>query len=304
MNFKDLIMDTVNLSYLEVPMNEGDKKLKDNMHITALPLYQNRELEFNKLHRMFKSDYRQISPFKYLLGKKISDQWNNERQNLIILDVDEGLSISEAKEKFKMYQYFIYTTKSHQVEKKGKKCDRFRVVLVSDNIPRGEAYFEFTKELEKYFTFIDKQVNNKTGAFLGNFNCEYWYNDGKMFDCSLFMKMAAYRKQSEIKKPAPKQNIVIKSDLPLDEIKNRLNRETVADIISSLGYDVNRKFMFKYRQDERTASASIKDGTNPLIKDWGADLETDAIGFIQIVKQRSFKEAVDYAGSFVNVQVA
>lgn len=45
------------------------------------------------------------------------------------LDFDEGMSLEEAKETFEPYIHVIGTTRSHQKEKGGKVCDRFRVFL-------------------------------------------------------------------------------------------------------------------------------------------------------------------------------
>ena len=294
----------INISFLEVPM-DSKKKLKDAMFYTAQPLYKNRDIEFTDLHKMVSSDYRQYSPFLFNDGIKKSENWDNSKQNILILDIDDGLTIDEAKKIFKDYMYLICTTKSHRKEKKGKIEDRYRVILKSFNIPIGDDYFLFTNELEKIYPFIDKQVNTKTGAFLGFTDCEYWYNDGKDFDCSPILQVA---KDREKIKEENKKFVYIdrnyNNDLPLDEIRNLLTRETVADIVSSLGYDVNRKFMFKYRLDERSPSASISNNTNPLIKDFGSDLETDCIGFVQEVKSCDFKTAVEYVGSYLNVQAS
>jgi len=41
-----------------------------------------------------------------------------------------------------------------------------------------------------------------------------------------------------------------------------------------------------------------------LIKDFGSDLSTDSIGFVQETKQMNFKEACDYVGSFVGITYA
>jgi hypothetical protein len=289
-------------------MKDDDKSrvLNDNMHLTAKPLYKNINIPFENLHRIVKSNYRQYSPFVFENRLKKSENWNNDKQNLLILDVDSGLTINEAREKFKDYKYFICTTKSHQKEKKGVMCDRFRIIFESNNIPKGDQYFDFCRELEVLLPFIDKQVNTKTGAFLGYSDCEYWYNDGKLFNCDPLLNMAIDRKK--IKKDKPKftkpqyNNFENKEELPLEEIKNRLTREVIADIVSSRGFEVNRKFMFKYRQDERTPSASISpDG---LIKDFGSELSTDAIGFIQEVDQVDFRTAVEIVGGFVNLRVA
>lgn len=316
----------INISFLEIPLEyENIGKLKDNMALTGAlsdnpnskyniqPLYQNKNIPFENLHRMVKSDFRQYSAFSFHGGYKQSERFINEKQDLLILDIDENYTIKEAKEKFKDYKYFLCTTKSHQKDKKGIKCDRFRMIFKSNNIPKGEDYFLFCRELETLLPFIDKQVNTKTGAFLGYSDCEYWYNDGRLFDCSNIMKVAKDRmklkednktqRQNDFK-ATHRQKVEYNDSLPIEEIKQLLTRETVADIVSSLGFDVNRKFMFKYRLDERSPSASISDNINPLVKDFGSDLSVDCIGFVQEVKNCSFKEAVEYVGSFTNVQTS
>lgn len=290
----------INISVLE--SKEG--VLKENMWITAKPLYQIKTIPFNKLHRLTSSDYRQYSQFTFNDGKKNSENWNNDNQNILILDIDDGLTISEARKRFKRYKYFLCTTKSHQIEKKGLKCDRFRIILSAKNIPCGESYFEYMRNLEKLYPFIDKQVNVKTGAFLGCSNATYFYNDGVEFDFNILKpftlaKIEVKASQSNFNNPTSYEN-----NLPLEDIKNRLTRDTVADVVQSLGYEINSKYMFKYRTEERSPSTSIKQGLNPLIKDFGSDLETDCIGFVQEVKQCDFKTAVEYVGSFTNVQAS
>lgn len=301
----------VNISYLEIPISDNTESLKDSMHITAQPLYKNIDIDFHNLHNLCKSDKRQVSHFSFFSGLKKSENWDNDNQNIQIFDIDDGLSLLEAKEMFREFKYLIYTTKSHQVEKKGIKCDRFRIILPAICVPKGDYYFEVMKKIEEWMPFIDKQVNTKTGAFLGNSKCEYWYNDGKSFDFRKYIDMVENEKQfnskivakSNFKVPVS-QKVEYTDSLPIEEIKQLLTRESVSDIVSSLGFDVNRKFMFKYRLDERNPSASISNSTNPLIKDFGSDLSTDAIGFVQQVRKCSFREAVEYVGGFTNVQVA
>ena len=126
----------VNISVLEVSLEfqgvstdgknlDLDKfhnsKLKERMYITAEPLYKNMDIEFDKLIDIVKSDYRQYSPFVFQYGIKKSDNWKNDNQNVIVFDVDDGLSVEDAKVQFKDYEYLIATTKSHQLEKKRLK---------------------------------------------------------------------------------------------------------------------------------------------------------------------------------------
>ena len=285
----------INISYLEVPMDK-DIKLIDAMYLTAEPLYKVKKIAFKELHTIAKSDYRQYSPYTFIGGKKIRDNWSNEYQNLLVFDIDDGLSIDGAKELFKKYQYLICTTKSHQKDKKGLVCDRFRVILESNNIPKGDFYFEFIKELEAFYPFIDKQVNNKVGAFMGYFNCEVIYNEGELFDCTPFIEIAKARR--ELKEEA-KRNIKhdTETSADIEAVKLRLSRDNVADIIQSFGYEVNRQYKFRYRADDRTPSASIRqDG---YIKDFGSDLSTDVIGFVQEEMGCSFKEALSVVSSYV-----
>lgn len=50
-------------------------------------------------------------------------------QNMIAWDIDEGMSIHDMQQILSEYQYILYTTKSHQKDKNGIICDRFRVVM-------------------------------------------------------------------------------------------------------------------------------------------------------------------------------
>ena len=244
---------------------------------------------------MVSSDYRQYSPFFFKDGTKKSENWNNENQNILILDIDDGLTIDKAKEIFKGFKYFICTTKSHQKEKKGLVCDRFRIILPIINNPIGDDYFSYMRNLEKMFSFIDVQVNTKTGAFLGFAKCEYWYNNGDLFDMDILRPVSIKKVEKIINKQMPFNE----ADIALESIKSSLTRETVAEIVNSLGFEVDRNFKFKYRQDERTPSASINNGTNPLIKDFGSDISGDIFYFVQKVNNLNFLESVDYVKRYI-----
>lgn len=285
----------INISYLNTPLEGDDLKLNENMWITAKPYYKNKNIKFEQLHRMVSSDYRQYSPFFFKDGTKKSENWNNENQNILILDIDDGLTIDKAKEIFKGFKYFICTTKSHQKEKKGLVCDRFRIILPIINNPIGDDYFSYMRNLEKMFSFIDVQVNTKTGAFLGFAKCEYWYNDGDLFDMDILRPVSIKKVEKIINKQMPFNE----ADIALESIKSSLTRETVAEIVNSLGFEVDRNFKFKYRQDERTPSASINNGTNPLIKDFGSDISGDIFYFVQKVNNLNFLESVDYVKRYI-----
>lgn len=65
-------------------------------------------------------------------GVRTSDNFNGA--NWLQLDFDDGRTLEEGCELFKDYTHIIGTSKSHQLEKKGKVCDRFHVYLKLDTI--------------------------------------------------------------------------------------------------------------------------------------------------------------------------
>lgn len=89
---------------------------------------------------------------------------NNESfatTSLLVLDVDEGLTLEEAKLLFKEYRHAICTSKSHQVEKNGKIGDRFRVIIpLSRIITSKEEYSSTWAEAYKRWPFIDKSCKD------------------------------------------------------------------------------------------------------------------------------------------------
>lgn len=285
----------MNISILEVPINEN-KKLKDAMYLTADPLYKNIEVKFEDLHKIAKSDYRQYSPFIYQDGIKKSEFWNNDKQDLIIFDIDDGLSINQAKRMFSEYKYLICTTKSHRVIKKDKICDRYRIIFHAVNVPKGDKYFEMMRFIETKYPFIDKQVNTKTGSFLGFSGCEYWYNAGQNMDCNIFLRDMDRLKSIVKVEPKP-QREPLDGDIDIQNIKERITRDVAADIIRSCGFEVNRHYKFKFRASERTPSASIKhDG---LIKDFGGSFCGDIISFLQVVENLNFIDAVKKVSAYI-----
>lgn len=63
---------------------------------------------------------------------------------LIALDVDDGMSLDQALEIFKGMKHVIATTRSHQKDKNGTVCDRFRVVLCLSELVSDSKRFEAT----------------------------------------------------------------------------------------------------------------------------------------------------------------
>lgn len=98
-----------------------ERRLFDVMHeITA---------QSNYSPFVFKDNYRKAE--------------NSTPTNLIIYDIDEGLTLDKAVTLCADFKSLIVTTKSHQVEKNGVVCDRFRVIIPLDEAPPKEMYKKF-----------------------------------------------------------------------------------------------------------------------------------------------------------------
>jgi hypothetical protein len=56
------------------------------------------------------------------------------RIDLLVLDVDNGCTLVDARERFAQFKHIIATSRNHQKEKNGVVCDRFRVVLFLERL--------------------------------------------------------------------------------------------------------------------------------------------------------------------------
>jgi hypothetical protein len=97
---------------------------------------------------LFKDNYRNINNF--------------EKSYFIGIDVDEGLSLEDAKRIFADHKHIIGTTRSHQkdkVTKSGKvkpACDRFRIILfLTEPITDAETFYTTWFSLESKFEGLD-----------------------------------------------------------------------------------------------------------------------------------------------------
>lgn len=87
--------------------------------------------------------------------------------------------------------------------------------------------------------------------------------------------------------------------LNVDYIKNRLDREIVASLLSFLGYEIDRSFKFRLRPDERTPSASIS--RTGQITDFGANWSGDIFDVLQEYHGQSFKSALEWTANCLGV---
>lgn len=164
-------------------------KIKNHKHLWKYG-YKKAELtDIEEVARVIQSDYRCYSGGIFKDGEAKNDSWLY--QDLIIFDIDEGLGLEEAKEIFSPYCCLIATTRSHQKEKNGKICDRFRVILLAKEriFCEAEEYKEIMENIFKEYPFVDKACKDPSRIYFGHFDSEIWISGGdRLFDFYAYAK--------------------------------------------------------------------------------------------------------------------
>lgn len=115
--------------------------------------------------------------------------------NLVILDVDEGISLSTAQMLLKEYKALFATTKRHT-----KEHNRFRIILpLSHTVKLNSAnYAKFMKNVFEWLPFeVDAQTSDCARKW-ESFNGDYYYQEGELLDAMLFIPET--KKQEEQQK--------------------------------------------------------------------------------------------------------
>lgn len=118
-------------------------------------------------------------------GLTIRNNESFQQIDLLVLDIDDGMTIEEAKIKFAEYSAIIGTSKSHQkIKNKGKSnekaaCDRFRVIIPLEGIiDKAEDYLETWLQAQKSWPQIDTACKDLARFY---YPCKeiIWTNSGK-----------------------------------------------------------------------------------------------------------------------------
>lgn len=145
--------------------------------------YESREGQWDNLYKVATSNIN-YSNHHFKDGYRKSDNAKH-KFNLLIFDIDDGATIEVAKELFKDYQYLIATTKSHNKNKGGLVCHRYRLFLMPNKILElnTEDYSEFMANIMEDLPIeVDKACKDIARFFAGFEGAEYWYNEGEYFD--------------------------------------------------------------------------------------------------------------------------
>lgn len=144
------------------------------------------------------------SPFQYDNNYRKEINSNLDKCNCIMLDFDDGMTIDEAKLLFNQYRNIIATTKSHQKEKNGIICDRFRLILPTNRAFENISIDEYKMMMQ---ILINRYGSDNATKDIARFYYAYEHSEieinenGLLFDIDVLYKQSVYyfNKKKEIK---------------------------------------------------------------------------------------------------------
>lgn len=120
------------------------------------------------------------APAGFKDGHRKNENYLNDT-NVVFLDIDDGMTFIEAQTVFKELQCFIFTTRSHQKEKKGKVCDRFRVAIKLDK-PIDLPVADYKIAMQAIFDFfgnVDRATKDPARFYFSSpQECKVWFSQG------------------------------------------------------------------------------------------------------------------------------
>jgi hypothetical protein len=153
--------------------------------------YYFEQVDFFDLYQLTWSDFN-YSAGRFRNGHRSVEDWEGGN-NCVVLDIDTGLAIEEAKKILQGRDMLglIVTTKSHQKDKHGFICDRFRIIFpmrTQLHCPT-ETYKVIFNEINKLFNYsVDAATKDPSRFYYGNANQLHWYIEGgTIFDWRMFI---------------------------------------------------------------------------------------------------------------------
>ncbi len=110
--------------------------------------------------------------------------------DVLVIDIDKVCTLEQAKELFKKYEFYLITTKSHQREKNGEVCDRFRLFFKLDKTIHIREHIEniYSQFIDK-FTFIDTSCRNVSRYFYASpSDAIVYHNQGKKYSTNIIIE--------------------------------------------------------------------------------------------------------------------
>lgn len=157
--------------------------MKYNFSYSNKPAHRfiNEKVKWEHIFQLTFSDFN-YSAGSFKGGHRKIDNWIG-RNNIVILDIDEGMSLNVATDLLlgRDMKALLITTKSHGIDKNGVVCDRFRIILPMKSEFEGsvEEYKNKMRAIFKYFLDApDPATKDPSRFFYGNAKQEHWYIHG------------------------------------------------------------------------------------------------------------------------------
>lgn len=133
-------------------------------------------------------------------------------QTIFVLDIDNGMTLDEAKKKFGAYKAIIATTRSHQRDKHGIVCDRFRVILqcATPIMLDEDEYGNMMDEAIAYFG-ADEKCRDISRMYYGNPDAEVFEMSGsKLLEWEVFHRRSQSRRRATVSYCSSKTSVIAK----------------------------------------------------------------------------------------------
>lgn len=177
-------IDTVNVSIA----NHNDEK---NAHG-----FERKEIAWNDLLDVITMG-KAYAPAGFKNGHRKNENYLGDT-NVIFLDIDSGMTFKEAQELFKDLKCFMVTTRSHQKDKKGVICDRFRVCIKLDK-PINLDTIEYKIAMQAIFDFfgnVDRSTKDPARFYFSSpIDSDVWFSQSE----NLFEWESVYKKAKSIR---------------------------------------------------------------------------------------------------------
>jgi hypothetical protein len=145
--------------------------------------YRCEEVPFDQLHVLTQADGFHWSSHHFVDGHRCEEK-TIPGFNMVVIDVDGGVSLDTAKLLLKDYKALYYTTKRHTEQE-----NRFRILLpLNYNLKMDSAeYKEFMQNIFEWLPFsVDDSTGQRCRKWLSH-NGHYEYNDGELLDALQFI---------------------------------------------------------------------------------------------------------------------
>lgn len=151
------------------------------------------EAKFDELHKLTTKDGMHYCNHGFKDGYRSTDN-ALEPFNLLMLDVDTGLTIETCKSLLKDYKFLISTTKRHT-----DTHNRFRIIFPLSHTLRlnPDDYKQFMKNIFQWLPFETDEQTSDIARKWQSHNGEHFYNEGQLFDAMMFIPST--KKQAETK---------------------------------------------------------------------------------------------------------